>query len=106
MAKSNPYAGFEVAALKGILDSAGIKYPSDASQKTLADMVQETEKAVGEARFTQIIANLNGVKVQAPSTRSMNPGNSILWTNIYGIGGVTSETWDPMTPLEWGRTVT
>ena len=106
MAKSNPYAGFEVDALKGILDAAGVKYPSDVSQETLADMVQETEKAVGKDGFVQIVASLNGVKAQAPSTRSLNPGTSILWTLINGIGGVTSETWDPPTPLEYGRTLT
>lgn len=106
MAKSNPYAGFEVAALKGILDAAGVKYPSDTPQETLADMVQETEKLLGKAGFAQIVASLNGVKAQAPSDRSLNPGSSILWTLINGIGGVTSETWDPPTPLEYGRTLT
>ena len=104
MAKSNPYAGFEVGALKGILDAAGVKYPSDASQETLADMVQEVEKAVGKAAFAQIIADVNGVKAQA-STKSLSPGTSILWTT-FAIGGVTSDTWDPPTPLEYGRTIT
>jgi len=108
MAKSNPYAGFEVGALKGILDAAGVKYPSDASQETLADMVQEVEKAVGKVAFAQIIADVNGVKAQAPSgaTKSMNPGTSILWTTVPAIGGIRSDTWDPPTPLEYGRTIT
>ena len=106
MAKSNPYAGFEVAALKGILDAAGVKYPSDTPQETLADMVQETEKLLGKAGFAQIVASLTSVKAQAPSTRSMNPGTSSLVSFIPALGSVTSETWDPMTPLEYGRTVT
>lgn len=121
MAKSNPYAGFEVGALKGILDAAGVKYPSDASQATLADLVQETERAVGKAGFAQIVASLNGVNAQAPSgggsttttqqtssirTRSMTPGTSTLWSFIPALGSVTSDTWDPPTPLEYGRTVT
>ena len=122
MAKSNPYAGFEVAALKGILDAAGVKYPSDTPQETLADMVQATERAVGKAGFAQIIASLNGVKAQAPSgsggsttttqqtnsirTRSFTPGTSVLWSFIPALGSVTSDTWDPPTPLEYGRTVT
>ena len=106
MAKSNPYAGFEVAALKGILDAAGVKYPSDTPQETLADMVQETEKVLGKAGFAQIVASLTSVKAQAPSGRSMSPGTSVLLSFIPALGSVTSETWDPPTPLEYGRTVT
>ena len=120
MAKSNPFAGFEVGALKGILDAAGIKYPSDASQSTLADLVQETERVVGKAGFAQIVASLNGINAQAPSgggstttqktasirTRSITPGTSTLWSFIPALGSVTSDTWDPPTPLEYGRTVT
>lgn len=108
MAKSNPYAGFEEGALKGILDYAGVKYPLDSSQKTLAGLVQDLEKAIGEVGFAQIIAHLNGVKVQAPSgaTKSLNPGSSILWTTVPAIGGLRSDTWDPPTPLEYGRTLT
>ena len=113
MATSNPYAGFEVGALKGILDAAGVKYPSDASQTTLAGLVQDTENAVGKAGFAQIVASLNGVNAQAPSGggatathRSITPGTSVLWTVLPAVGSVTSNTWDIPTPLEYGRTVT
>jgi hypothetical protein len=113
MATSNPYAGFEVGALKGILDAAGVKYPSDASQKTLASLVQDTENAVGKAGFAQIIAGLNGVNAQAPSGgggstathRSITPGTSTRLSSFPGLGLVYSETWNPPTPLEYGRTV-
>ena len=112
MATSNPYAGFEVGALKGILDAAGIQYPSDASQKTLADLVQDTETAVGKAAFAQIIASLNGVNAQAPSGatprpshRSIIPGSSSQRTLLNGVGTVGSVTWNPPTHLECGRTV-
>ena len=112
MATSNPYAGFEVGALKAILDAAGVKYPSDASQRTLAGLVQDTENAVGKAGFAQIVASLNGVNAQAPSSatprpshRSMNPGTSTRLSSFPGLGLVYSETWNPPTPLEYGRTV-
>ena len=111
MATSNPYAGFEVGALKGILDAAGVNYPSDASQKTLADLVRDTENAVGKAGFAQIVASLNGVNAQASSGggstithRSITPGTSTKWTVLPGLGLVYSQTWDPPTPVEYGRT--
>ena len=113
MATSNPYAGFEVGALKGILDAAGVKYPSDASQATLASLVKDTETAVGKADFAQIVASLNGVKAQAPSGggsaprpshRSITPGTSSRLSSFPGLGLVYSETWNPPTPLEYGRT--
>ena len=107
MAKSNPYAGFEEGALKGILDAAGIQYPAGASQQTLADMVQETEKAAGKEVFAQIVASANNVKATVPSSsRSISPGTSVLWSFIPAVGMVTSATWDPPTPLEYGRTLT
>ena len=120
MAKSNPFAGFEVGALKGLLDAAGVVYPSDASQETLAGMVQDVEKALGKDAFAQIVATASGVNAQPPaggggstttttqrtgSTKSLNPGTSILWTITAGVGSVGSDTWDPPTPLEYGRTV-
>ena len=112
MATSNPYAGFEVGALKAILDAAGVKYPSDASQKTLADLVRDTENAVGKVGFAQIVASLNGVNAQAPSGggsttthRSITPGTSTRLSSFPGLGLVYSETWNPPTPLEYGRTV-
>ena len=112
MATSNPYAGFDVGPLKGILDAAGIQYPSDASQKTLASLVQDTENAVGKAGFAQIIASLNGVNAQAPSGatprpshRSITPGTSAAVTILNAVGTVGSVTWNPATHLEYGRTV-
>ena len=112
MAKSNPYAGFEVGALKGILDAAGVKYPSDASQETLANLVQGTENAVGKAGFAQIVASLNGVNAQAPSGagsttthRSITPGTSVDVALLHGVGTVGSVTWNPATHVECGRTV-
>ena len=38
-------------------------------------------------------------------TLSMNPGVSALVTVNPAIGSVTSQTYDPPTPLEYGRTV-
>ena len=113
MATSNPYAGFEVGALKGILDAAGVKYPSDASQKTLAGLVRDTENAVGKAGFAQIVATLNGVNAQAPSGggsttthHSVTPRSRVsLDLLLHGVGTVGSVTWNPATHLECGRTV-
>ena len=112
MATSNPYAGFEVGALKGILDAAGVKYPSDASQATLASLVKDTETAVGKTGFAQIVASLNGVKAQAPSGggsttthRAITPRTSAAVTLLNGVGTVGSVTWNPATHLEYGRTV-
>ena len=112
MATSNPYAGFDVVALKGLLDAAGVNYPSDASQTTLASLVQDTENAVGKAAFAQIVASLNGVNAQAPSVvvstptnRFITPGTSAAVTLLHGVGTVGSVTWNPATHLEYGRTV-
>ena len=112
MATSNPYAGFEVGALKGILDAAGVKYPSDASQATLAGLVRDTENAIGKAGFAQIIASLNGVNAQAPSSggstathRTITPSTSAAVTLLHAVGTVGSVTWNPATHLECGRTV-
>ena len=111
MATSNPFAGFEEGALRGILDAAGINYPSDASHDTLADLVKDTEDAVGKDTFAQIVANLNGVNAQAPSGgspaphRSFTPGTSAAVTLLNGVGTVGSVTWNPASHLESGRTV-
>ena len=111
MATSNPFAGFEEGALRGILDAAGVNYPSDASHDTLADMVKDTENAVGKAGFAQIVASLNSGNAPAPSGggstaphRSITPGTSARLSSFPGLGLVYSETWDPPTPLEYGRT--
>ena len=40
-----------------------------------------------------------------PSHRSTTPGTSSQVTLLNGVGTVGSVTWNPATPLEYGRTV-
>lgn len=89
-----------------MLTSLGLKYPADASKKDLASLLNEAENTLGSDAFLKIVNSSQSLSTRTPSTRSLDPGTSILWTLINGVGGVTSETWDPPTPLEYGRTLT
>ena len=129
MAKSNPFLGFGVDALKALLDALNVQYLAGSSEETLAGMVQEVQKIVSKEDFANAIAQANGYNAgngvgnkpaatnagavtQPKSTgthqagqRSINPGTSILWTVVNGVGSVSSDTWDPPSPLEYGRTL-
>ena len=55
----------------------------------------------------QVVAEQRSVVVDAPrpSHRSITPGSSVDVTILNAVGTVSSVTWDPATPLEYGRTV-
>ena len=116
MATTPDFSRFTAEALLGILNALGVSFPGQADMDVseLAKLVAESEKTVGEKVFAEAVARAQGFTVvpsvsqqtaAAVHARSINPGTSIKWTVLAGVGTVGSETWDPPTPLEYGRTV-
>ncbi len=104
MANLSTYASFDIAALKAMLNQLGLQFPKKASKEDLVNLLNGAENALGADLFQE---QLSGVvsSTSAPSTTSVTPGSSTLITLLSGIGGLTSQTWDPPTPLEYGRTL-
>ena len=115
MAKPD-FSSFTKEALLAILGALGVSFPGQDTMQVseLAQMVSDTEVAVGEKAFAEAIAQAQGYAVQPLSSgtssgsrvqhRSITPGSSTQYTEILGVGSVGSVTWDPPTPLEYGRT--
>ena len=121
---ANPdFSSFTKEALLTILNELGVSFPGQNTMQVseLAQMVSDTEVAVGEKVFAEAVAKAQGLDVvpsasqqtatqttvnrRAPSARSLNPGTSTRLSSFPGLGLVYSETWNPPTPLEYGRTV-
>ena len=121
---ANPdFSSFTKEALLAILSALGVSFPGQDTMQVseLAQMVSDTEVAVGEKAFAEAVAKAQGISVDtiasqqtatqtarggAPSARSITPGSSTLWTVFPAIGGLTSQTWDIPTAVEYGRTTT
>ena len=123
MAKPD-FSSFTKEALLAILSALGVSFPGQNKMQVseLAQMVSDTEAAVGDKVFAEAVAKTQGLSVDssvsqqiatqpavsvggAYGARSMNPGTSTLWSVFPGIGSVSSDTWDLPTPVEYGRTV-
>ena len=123
MAK-NPFSSFEEGFLRALLQELNVPVPDGADQATLAGMVFEVNKLVKKEDFANAVARANGIKAVTPGdgsttstdgsvtnpltpgAKSIVPGSSVLWTVLAGVGSVGSQTWDPPTPVEYGRTTT
>ena len=124
MARTPDFSTFTKEALLGILNALGVNFPGQPEMDVseLAKIVTKAEKTVGEKLFAEAIAKAQGFTVVpsasqqstgstpavrgpdgAYGARSLVPGSSIKWTVLAGVGTVGSETWDPPTPLEYGR---
>jgi hypothetical protein len=114
MAKED-FTQFTREALIAILNALGVAFPlgENVPVSELAQIVEDSRGIVGEPNFSNAVAAAQGLDHLAPPVvanptvgpgpRSLDPGVSILWTITHGVGLVSSETWDPPTPLEYGR---
>jgi hypothetical protein len=114
MAKSPDWSTFHIEALTQLVVALGLQVPSGATKEQLVSMINDVEKMLPKEDFLAAVAAANGVAAQGAASkgptlnsasRSMSPGVSIKRTLINGVGRVGSETWNPPTPLEYGRTV-
>ena len=110
MANLSNYASFDLDALKGMLNKLGLPFPKKDSREDLEGLLNGAENALGADLFREQVAGAAittsvSSTTSVPSTKSITPGSSVLYTLLSGIGGLTSQTWDPPTPLEYGRTL-